>query len=440
MRFDPDGATAGAHSKIATNTKVRGLPLTARIVLLLAVLAAAGLYLRPSSRVYRAERWAENATPENLKTASRLEPSNAEFRYRIGRYSLLMQDFPDAIANLQAAIALNPHAAHYWLDLASADLATDNVAGTQQALAIAMDAYPTSPSVIWQTANYELVQGETALALRRFNYLVEHDPDMLAPSLNVCWRATQDPELIAERVLPKRPEDYLTLMRFLENKRPPGAPTRVWPHLIALKQPFPVRLAFPYIDYLISRGDLLPASEAWAQMASVNPKFQAYIPDGNQIVNGGFELDLLYGGFDWRYAPNPGASVIIDDHRAHSGNRSLAITFDGTPDDSGVFQLVPVRANTPYHFSGYLMAEDLETISPPRFSIFGLRGHKQYLLTDGVTGSTDWQEFQGKFTTGAEDDLLLVRIVRVPGQRLIRGKVWVDDVKLVPEAINGALR
>ncbi len=440
MRFDPDGVTAGPHSKIAANTQVRGLPLTARIILLLAVLAAAGLYLRTSFRVYRAERWAENPTPENLETASRLEPSNAEFRYRIGRYSLLMQDFPDAIANLQAAIAVNPHDAHYWLDLASADLATDNVAGIQQALAMAMEADPTTPSVIWQTANYELVQGETALALRRFHDLVEHDPDMLAPVLNVCWRATQDPELIAERVLPKRPEAYLTFMRFLENKRPPGAPTRVWPHLIALQQPFPVRLAFPYLDYLISRGEFAQASQGWSELVSVNPKFQAYMPDANQIVNGGFELDVLNGGFDWRYARNPGASVIIDDHRAHGGHRSLAITFDGNPDDSGVFQLVPARANTLYHFSGYLMAEDLETISPPRFSIFGLRAHKQYLLTNGVTGSTDWQEFQGEFTTGAEDELLLVRIVRVPGQRLIRGKVWVDDVKLVPEAINGALR
>ncbi len=28
---------------------------------------------------------------------------------------------------------------------------------------------------------------------------------------------------------------------------------------------------------------------------------------------------------------------------------------------------------------------------------------------------------------------LLVRITRVPGQRLIRGNIWVDDVKLVPK-------
>jgi hypothetical protein len=79
-----------------------------------------------------------------------------------------------------------------------------------------------------------------------------------------------------------------------------------------------------------------------------------------------------------------------------------------------------------------MMAEDLETISPPRFSVLGLRGNQTYLLTDGVTGSAGWQEFQGEFTIGPEDDLLLVRIARKPSQRLIRGRMWVDDVKLVP--------
>jgi hypothetical protein len=126
--------------------------------------------------------------------------------------------------------------------------------------------------------------------------------------------------------------------------------------------------------------------------------------------------------------------VLIDDNRAHGGNRSLAISFTGSPEDSGVFQFVPVRGNTRYQFSGFMLAENLETVSPPRFAVLGLRGNKPYLLTDGVSGSTGWQELQGEFTTGPEDDLLLVRIMRVPWQRLIRGKVWVDDVKLVPKS------
>ncbi|MGA9209613.1 MAG: carbohydrate binding domain-containing protein [Terriglobales bacterium] len=433
MTPDPGGIRARPRSEAAAKPAARAAPLAARIVLLLVALAATGLYLRATSRAYRAFQWAENFTPDNLTTAARLEPSNADFRYRLGRYSLLMQDFPNAIADFNSAIALNSHDPRYWLDLASADLATDNPAGTQQALARAMEADPTTPEVVWQTANYELVQGETELALRRFHDLVENDGETLLAVLNVCWRATRDPDLIAEKVLPARPDDYFTFIRFLWNKRPPQAADQVWSRLIALKRTFPVRLAFPYLDYLISRGELAQAEEAWAQLAVANPEFRPYVPGDNRIVNGGFELDLLNGGLDWRYAPQQGASAFIDDRRAHSGNRSLAITFEGAPADSGVVQLVPVRGNTTYQFSGFMMAEDLQTISPPRFAIHGVSRNQQYLLTDGVTGAPGWQQLQGEFTTGPQDDLLLVRVVRVPSQRLIRGKIWVDDVKLVPK-------
>ena len=422
---------AAASRAEALRGDARLLPMPARILLLLAAVAAAGLYLQVSSRMYRVFRWADDISAENLKRAARLQPSDAELRYRMGRYSLLMQDFPKAIADLKAAIALNPYEARYWLDLANALLASDDSPGARQALARAIEADPTTPEVVWQAANYELVGGDTASAMHRFHGLVENDPDSLLRVLNVCWRATRDPELITEKVLPARPEAHLAFIRFLIAKGEPDAATRAWSHLIELKRPFPLPLAFPYLEYLISHGQPNEAATAWAQLAVANPEFRAYVPPDNQIVNGGFELDLLNGGLDWRYSSKPGASVIIDVNRAHGGRRSLAISLDGAPEDSGVFQLIPVRSNTRYQFSAFMMVEGLETVSPPRFSVLGLRGSKRYVLTEGATGSTGWREFQGEFTTTPQDDLLLVSIVRVPSRPLIRGRVWVDDVTLV---------
>jgi len=439
MNLDGSGPAAVAAAKMSANRKTSASSLTFRIVLLIVAWVAAGFYFRTSSQAYRALRSAEDTTPESLNNALRLEPSNAEFHYRIGRYSLLAQDLRSAIADFNAAIALNPYDARFWLDLANAKLANDDRPAAEQALGRAMEVDPTTPEVVWQTANYELVQGNTEVALRRFHDLVEHDPEALLEVMNVCWRGTRDSELIAEKVLPPRADAHFDLVRFLSSRHEPEAADKVWSHLVAIKLPFSVQSAFPYFDYLISRGEFVQAADAWAQAAIANPELRPYVPGDDRMVNGGFELDLLNGGFDWRYVPKAGISAVIDVNRAHSGKRSLGISFTGTPDDVGVFQFVPVRGNTRYEFSGYMMAEDLESVSRPRFSVIGLRGNKSYVLTDGVSNSRDWQQFQDEFTTGPEDDLLLVRIARSPSQRLIRGEVWVDDVKLVPKSRIGDL-
>jgi tetratricopeptide (TPR) repeat protein len=396
--------------------------------------AAIAAYFNAASRVYRAVRYAEESSVENLNKAGQLEPLNAEFRYRLGRYSLVVQDFSPAIDQFRQAIKLNPYDARYWLDLSSAYLATGNMESQRQALTRALEADPTTPEVIWQAGNYELVRGDTSAALRRFHTLVEQDAEFVPAVMNVCWRATSDAKLIAERVLPARPEVHFEFIRFLIYRSQPEAAAEVWSHLISLRVPFSPQLAFPYLEYLISRGQFAEAAAAWSQLATPTPGFLPYLSSESLIVNGGFELDLLYGGLDWRYSGRPGAAVNIDVTRAHSGNRSLSIAFDGAPEDSGAFQLVPARANTKYRFSGFMMSDNVETTSPPRFSIVGVKhSNPPYMLTDGVQGSTGWREFDGEFTTGPEPDLLLVRIARSPSKPLIRGRIWVDDLRLTPK-------
>jgi len=42
-----------------------------------------------------------------------------------------------------------------------------------------------------------------------------------------------------------------------------------------------------------------------------------------------------------------------------------------------------------------------------------------------------WHEQRARFQTGTNTNLVLLRIVRQPGVPLIRGKLWIDDLKLV---------
>ena len=100
----------------ANSPAVRGL-------VLVAVAATAGLLAFTAVRHGRAERWADSQDPDQWMRAAELESSNAENWYRLGRYRQLdfeHADLPLAIKYYQRSVSLNPHAARYWMDLASA--------------------------------------------------------------------------------------------------------------------------------------------------------------------------------------------------------------------------------------------------------------------------------------------------------------------------------
>src|SRR5579872_1898391 len=116
-----------------------------RCLLAAVCLAAVGLYISAIARHYAASRLSAQLGPESLTRAARLEPWNAEPRWQLARYSLFVaQDPADAVSNLQAAVALNPHVARYWLDLAAAYQVSGEVSLQRSALESALGVEPTA--------------------------------------------------------------------------------------------------------------------------------------------------------------------------------------------------------------------------------------------------------------------------------------------------------
>ena len=120
--------------------------------------------------------FASRAELPSLKRAVRLSPGNADYRHRLGRYFAFVAGDPQsAIDSLRAAVALNPHDAHYWFDLAAAYQVTGDIAGQRAALDRALQAEPTAPDVAWEAANFFLIDGEIDRALREFRVVIEND-------------------------------------------------------------------------------------------------------------------------------------------------------------------------------------------------------------------------------------------------------------------------
>jgi hypothetical protein len=268
--------------------------------------------------------------------------------------------------------------------------------------------------------------------IRNFRIVFANDPEAVDSALLLCWRATGDANRILDQALPRRPDLYLSFLRLLIYKQEVAAAENVWNHLIALNQEFSTKLAFPYFRFLIAKQEVAAAQTAWQQLAGVDRSLQPYLPSHeNLVVNGGFEENVLNGGFDWWYESNPHVALAIDTSEFASGTRSLSITFDGqNPGDAGISQFIPVKPNTEYEFSAEYRAEELDTASGPRFSISDPYTGASYVLSDDILGTNPWRSEQAQFHTRPNAKLVLLRIVRQPPDQLIRGELWIDDLKL----------
>lgn len=404
-----------------------------KLLFALMCLAAVGLYLTVIARYYRAATLSARHNPESLKRAAKIEPWNAEPRWELGRYSLFVaQDSTSAVSHLDAAVALNPHAARYWLDLAAAYQVAGDVPRQRSALEQALQAEPTAPDVAWEAANFYLVQNDIARSLSLFRVVMANDPEQLNAALNLCWRATRDVNRMLAEAVPAKPAPYLAFLNLLTSQAQTAPAEVAWNRLARLGQQFPAADAFPFVDYLIGKHDTSAAVQVWQQLLARNHDLQGYGNSGNLIVDGGLEREFLNGGFDWRYSDTGVVQLSVDTTEFHGGNQSLRMVFNGPGvADPGVFEYVAVRPNARYRFSAYTKAEDIESASGPRLAVLDAYSGKEYVLTDDSLGTTGWREQSADFETGAETSLLIVKVTRVPGAPLIKGKFWVDDLSLV---------
>jgi hypothetical protein len=369
-----------------------------------------------------------------------LQPGDAEYYDLLGRnLALSGASLDQAITNYLSATRLNPYEARYWLDLAAAYQFAGRTNDQGKSVEHAAMAEPTSPHTAWEAANFFLVQGDTDKALRYFGVVLANDPGSVDSALQLCWRATTDAGKIVDEALPPIPEVYLAFLRLLIYKQETSQAESVWNGVIGLRRPFPAKLALPYFRLLIAKKEPAAAQAAWEQLSRIDSSIKPYLPSReNLVVNGGFELNMLNGGFDWWYNSHPQATLAIDTTEFRTGARALSVAFDGhSVPGAPILQYIPVRPNTTYQFSAQSRSEDIDTASGPRFAIVDAYTNASYVLTDDTLGTTPWREWRARFRTGPDTNLLLLEVVRDPPTPLIRGKFWVDDVTLAESADQG---
>jgi tetratricopeptide (TPR) repeat protein len=383
-------------------------------------------------RQYLATRMAASNRLEDLERAAQLAPESAEFSHALGlRLSESVASYDSALRALRAASTLNPNSARNWLDLASVDLAAGKLPDENAALEQAIRAEPNNPDVAAEVADYYLASGDLSRALPLFRQAMTQDPASAQSLLPICWNATRDATLMLDQAIPPNPEIQLQFLQLLTDRGNTAGANLVWERLLAARRPFRFQLSFFYFDYLIRIRDVGNFTRACTQLPEILPSLRDYAANTNLIVNPGFELPPLFGGCDWRYQRVDHVTSGIDDQVAHTGSHSLSLAFDGSPVEAlGWQQYVPLRSGIDYEFSFWIKSEGLESSSGPRFLIADAYTGTTILSTDDILDTHPWQEIQGSFHTPAETQLATLKIVRDPGNTKIRGRVWIDDLRL----------
>ena len=406
--------------------------LQANILLVLFCASFLSVYCTRVVRVYLAQRSAESIDIAGLERAIRLVPDNAMFPHLLGlQFSAREQDSTTAIANLRQAVRLNPYSGRYWLDLAAAYQQAGNAVAQNDAVQSALAAEPGSPEIAAEAAQYFLASADWDRALPLVRQALEKNPQAAPGLLLECWRATHDASLLLARAIPADPEIQLAFLRLLTGQKEKSSAALVWQHLVASGISFPPQLATFYLDDLVREHAVPAFARAWRGLASLAPLLQRYLPTDNLIVNGSFEQPILNYGLDWRHESSEHVVAGIDEAIAHSGLHSLALSYDGNPAYlAGWSQFVPVQADSTYEFSAWIKSENLTTSSGPRLAISDAYSGANLLLMDDVLDTHPWHRVAGTFQVPAGTELVVTQITRAPANTKIKGRLWVDDLRL----------
>jgi tetratricopeptide (TPR) repeat protein len=408
-----------------------------------ASLAIAALLAFQASEVWLANRRISSQQLETVRSGANLLPGNGEAWDRVGRleeYDFANSDPVAAIEAYQHALKDDPNSSYYWVDLGSAYELAGQDDRARHAYDQARIAYPLSGLVAWRYGNFLLRMQQYPEAFAEIQRSVRADPLILPLAISRVWRSTENVDQMLDHALPPDTDAYFQALDFFQSIHDVEPGLAVWHRLIALKKPFPLARAFPFLDELVSENRADDATQVWHEALDASGAADPKAADGSVIWDGDFTQDFSKGGLGWRWDPLLGAAIdFASAPPSHSG-RSVRLDFSGGANLDLVqpAEFVPVEPSRTYHFRAEIRTEGITTESGVRFSVSDPHDGAVNSVTDNFTVSRPWTTVEADVKTGPNTHFLDVRLMRNQSRLFdnkLSGTAWVANISLVPSDV-----
>jgi hypothetical protein len=291
-------------------------------------------------------------------------------------------------------------------------------------------------------ANLLLRRGKAEESLQEFRQATEANSSLLGATLDLVWRTSGGRVDEAEAVAGQDPKSRLMVAQFLLKQSRVEEAATVFSNVDR-----PLRLktleASAFLSMLIDSGRWATARELWLDSVAAD----GGSPDlrSSLIWNGSFEADAVrdFPQFDWSIGSSQYARISISGDIAHTGNRSLRISFAGrdtTRIDGEIKQLVVVRPGQHYRVECYARSDRLVTPAGPRLAVLDTRSSREIAASNPVPeGSSDWAPLSCEFIAPDNCQAVLIEIKRLPKYSYddpTGGTVWFDDFALIELSNN----
>jgi len=329
------------------------------------------------------------------------------------------------------AVKLAPHNYEFRILLAAAKELGGDIAGAESELRTALKLAPHLVTVHWRLANLLLREEKLNLAISSFRSANEADPNLLIPTINLLWQASDGNIETLKVVVGSDSRSQLTLAQFLVQQGQFETAVKIANGIdrqSTLNHPESGKL----LDSLISFGEIDLANKLWRDFFGAG--------DQPLIWNESFERPIRFTQFDWNISQSKYAKIGITAVKARTGRRSLFIAYRGidtTTLNSEIHQLVKVRPGAHYILKCYVKAEMLNTPDGPQIVVTTQDSTTTIAATSVVRpGSYDWQLLTMDFVAPPDNRALIIAIKQTPQFSYVdptQGTVWFDDFDLTEQ-------